>query len=120
MLTIATWNLENLFRPRAGDGPTDEDAYDAKLAALAEMIEQIAPDVLAVQEVGDPEALDDLRARLDGDWQRELSTQPDSRGIRVGFLSRHPLTKIQAIRAFPAGTDPVRINDDGAGESPTT
>src|SRR3954447_10334228 len=120
MLTIATWNLENLFRPGAGDGPTDEDAYHAKLTALAGMIEQIAPDVLAVQEVGDPEALDDLRARLEGEWHRELSTQPDGRGIRVGFLSRHPLTDIHAIRAFPPGTDPVRINDDATGESPTT
>src|SRR3954453_22797315 len=120
MLTIATWNLENLFRPRAGDGPTDEDAYDAKLAALAGMIEQIAPDVLAVQEVGDPEALDDLRARLDGQWHRALSTQPDARGIRVGLLSRAPLTHVHAIRAFPAATDPVRINDDATGEHPTT
>jgi len=30
MVVIATWNLENLFRP-GGDGPPDEAAYQAKL-----------------------------------------------------------------------------------------
>ena len=77
MLTIATWNLENLFRPGADAGPTDEHDYDAKLEALAGMIEQIAPDVLAVQKVADPEALADLRGRLSGNWHRELSNEPD-------------------------------------------
>src|SRR5215218_6066769 len=105
MLTIATWNLENLFRPGSEGGPTDEHAYTAKLDALAAMIEQIAPDVLAVQEVGDPAALQDLRERLDGDWHSELSAQPDARGIRVGFLSRYALRDVGAIRAFPAGTE---------------
>ena len=45
----------------------------------------MAPDVLAVQEVGTPEALADLTARLDGQWHRELA-EPDGRGIRVGYL----------------------------------
>jgi endonuclease/exonuclease/phosphatase family metal-dependent hydrolase len=65
---VGTWNLENLFRPGADAGPTDEQAYDAKLTELARVIDQISPDVLAVQEVGDPAALADLRRRLDGDW----------------------------------------------------
>ena len=61
MLTVATWNLENLFRPgrrRRRRAPS----YARKLDALAAMIERIAPDVLAVQEVGDPDALGDLLA----------------------------------------------------------
>jgi hypothetical protein len=34
-VTVGTWNLENLFRPGAGAGPSDEQAYDAKLTELA-------------------------------------------------------------------------------------
>jgi hypothetical protein len=58
--------------------------YEQKLAGLAQMIEQINVDVLAVEEVGDAEALDDLRRRLPGTWQAETSTFFDpQRTIRV-------------------------------------
>ena len=53
-------------------------------------------------------------ARLPGDWHSELSPDPDGRGIRVGFLARHPLSDIERIGAFPDGTGPVRVQDDGA------
>ncbi len=49
------------FRP-GGEGPPDPPTYEAKLASLAATIIGIGPDVLAVQEVGDPAALDDLWA----------------------------------------------------------
>jgi endonuclease/exonuclease/phosphatase family metal-dependent hydrolase len=112
-LTIATWNLENLFLPGAESGPPDAASYERKLAALAAMIEKIAPDVLAVQEVGDAQALDDLRARLAGEWHTELSPDADDRGIRVGFLARRPFAEVERIRRFPERTDPVRLQDDG-------
>jgi Endonuclease/Exonuclease/phosphatase family. len=54
VVRIGTWNLENLFRPEDEDGPRDPAAYEAKLAALAGVIARIQPDVLAVQEVGNP------------------------------------------------------------------
>jgi endonuclease/exonuclease/phosphatase family metal-dependent hydrolase len=111
--TIATWNLENLFLPGTEAGPPDQATYDSKLASLAAMITQIAPDVLATQEVGDEQAFEDLRARLEGEWHAELSPDADDRGIRVGFLSRQPFTDVERIRPFPAGTDPVRLEDDG-------
>src|SRR5918994_2058521 len=111
MLTVATWNLENLFRPAAADG---EDAYARKLDSLAAMIERLAPDVLAVQEVGDPLALGDLVGHLAGDWHSVLSPDPDGRGIRVGFLARHELGAIERIGPFPDGTGPVQVQDDGA------
>jgi endonuclease/exonuclease/phosphatase family metal-dependent hydrolase len=112
-LTIATWNLENLFLPGTESGPKDRPTYDAKLASLAAMIDQIAPDVLAVQEVGDQAAFDDLVAALAGPWHAELSPDADDRGIRVGFISRREFGDIERIRAFPAGTDPVKLEDDG-------
>jgi endonuclease/exonuclease/phosphatase family metal-dependent hydrolase len=111
---IGTWNLENLFRPGDDDGPTTQAAYEAKLAALATTIAGIEPDVLAVQEVGDPDALADLADRLGGDWT--VQTAPVSAGarpIRVGYLSRLPLTELTPVSAFPPGIDPVQVADDG-------
>lgn len=49
-LTATTWNVRNLFPPTTSGGP-DADAYQAKLAALAGLIDGVAPDVLAVQEI---------------------------------------------------------------------
>jgi endonuclease/exonuclease/phosphatase family metal-dependent hydrolase len=110
---VATWNLENLYLPGGDFGPRDEAAYEAKLAALATAIEAIAPDVLAVQEVGDREALDDLVARVGGPWHVELSEQPDERGIRVGFISRAPIERTTAFRRFPDRLAPVQVQDGG-------
>ncbi len=87
MVTVGTWNLENLFRPGNEAGSDSDAAYEAKLTALAETITTLAPDVLAVQEVGEPDALADLVGRLGGTWHTALA-DPDSRGIRVDVLSR--------------------------------
>jgi endonuclease/exonuclease/phosphatase family metal-dependent hydrolase len=112
-LTIATWNLENLFLPGTDSGPPDRATYEKKLASLAKLIGAIAPDVLAVQEVGDEQAFEDLLAVLGGEWQARLSPDADDRGIRVGFLSKLPFEDLERIRAFPPGTEPVRLEDDG-------
>jgi endonuclease/exonuclease/phosphatase family metal-dependent hydrolase len=111
-MVVATWNLENLFRPGGEAGPSDERVYEAKLADLARVIGEIGPDVLAVQEVGDPAALDDLRGRLEGEWHSETSEFPDERGIRVGFLSRRALRRIEHVREFPSLLEPVQIDDE--------
>jgi endonuclease/exonuclease/phosphatase family metal-dependent hydrolase len=113
MTRIGTWNLQNLFRPGGGSGsPGDEDAYRAKLDALAHTISELDPDVLAIQEVGDPAALQDLVARLTGNWHTALA-DPDGRGIRVGVLSRRVLTEVEQVRAFPDLLGPVQVDDDG-------
>ena len=70
--------------------------------------------MLAVQEVGDPEALEDLREHLEGDWHTETSEFPDGRGIRVGFLSRLALAEVEQLRAFPERLAPVQVDDEGA------
>jgi endonuclease/exonuclease/phosphatase family metal-dependent hydrolase len=114
MLTVATWNLENLFRPGAGDGPTSQQAYDTKIDHLRAVIETINPDVLGVQEVGQPEALDDLRDALTGTWHAIASRHPDGRGIRVGFLSKLPFAEHEDVVPFPQVLKPIQQNDDGA------
>src|SRR5689334_6841473 len=99
MARIGTWNLQNLFRPGGQFGPSSQEAYDAKITALAAAIGQMAPDVLAVQELGDVEALQDVAGRVGGEWHIEAAA-PDGRGIRCGFLSRVPLTGVTEVSAF--------------------
>ncbi|MEV6621575.1 endonuclease/exonuclease/phosphatase family protein [Amycolatopsis sp. NPDC051106] len=113
MVVVGTWNLENLFRP-GGDGPPDQAAYDAKLEALRSTITVADPDVLAVQEVGDPAALDELAAHLPGKWTATVSQYPDTRGIRVGFLSRLPLTVLADSMTLPPELAPVQVADPPA------
>jgi endonuclease/exonuclease/phosphatase family metal-dependent hydrolase len=114
-LTVATWNLENLFRPGSEFGPDDQATYDTKLTGLADVIDRLAPDVLAVEEVGDPDALADLTAKLDGDWHTALSDvfEPDH-PIRVAVLARNEITAQEQISAFPAKLRPVQVDDTGA------
>jgi hypothetical protein len=64
MLSVATWNLENLFRPAANANAARRQVYEDKLDGLAAAINGLGLDVLAVQEVGDPGAMEDLRDRL--------------------------------------------------------
>jgi len=113
MITLGTWNLENLFRPGEAFGPKDKTVYDAKLEALAATINAASPDVLGVQEVGDPEALADLVVLLDGSWHTVLSSHfDDGHPIRVGVLARHPLQIVADTAAFKAPLQPIQIDDD--------
>ncbi|MFE0137895.1 endonuclease/exonuclease/phosphatase family protein [Streptomyces sp. NPDC059037] len=110
-MLIATWNLENFFLPGGKFGPRDAATYEAKLASLAAGITELSPDLLAVQEVGDPQALDELADLTGGTWHRALSEYPDDRGTRVGFLSRLPLTTIADTVAFHERMRPVQSDD---------
>ena len=112
-MLLATWNLENLFRPGSRFGPDDERTYRAKVAALGARIADVAPDVLAIQEVGDAAALDDVLAQAGGRWQVVLSDFPDERGIRVGLASRSRLADVAHLRAFPEPIAPVQADDRG-------
>lgn len=81
MFKVMTWNVENLFRVGQPSGPATPAVYDNKLKGLAEAINAQAPDALALQEIGDPAALDDLVALLNGVWHRHVSAHPDGRGM---------------------------------------
>jgi endonuclease/exonuclease/phosphatase family metal-dependent hydrolase len=115
VITVGTWNLENLFRPGSSFGPKDKVVYDEKLAALAARINAIAPDVLGVQEVGDPDALADLVTLLDGDWQTALSGHFEAgHPIRVGVLSRHPAQVVTDTAAFVPPLRAIQTDDTDA------
>lgn len=113
MTVVATWNVENLFRPGGEFGPKDQPTYEEKLASLAATIRHIAPDVLGLQEVGDPDALADLVALLGDGWHSALSKQFGAEHpIRVGFLSRHPLEVVADVADFPEALGPLNADDD--------
>jgi len=100
--TVTTWNLENLFRNGHEFGPRTAEEYAAKLDSLAQTILSLDPDVLAVQEIGGPEPFADLLALLESRYPHALlSTDPDPRGIRVGFVSKLAIESSQDIAAFP-------------------
>ncbi len=112
-MRIGTWNLENLYRPGSGDGaPSGQQEYAAKLDGLAGTIRDLAPDVLAVQEVGHPDALGDLVSRLDGVWYTALA-DPDARGIRVGYVSRLELADVEQLADFPSEFGGIQVDDSG-------
>jgi hypothetical protein len=77
------------------------------------------PHVLAVQEVGDPAALQDLADRVGGTWHIETA-DPEAgtaHAIRVGILSRVVLTQPRQVSAFP---DKLRAIQQGDGQDDDT
>lgn len=87
---VMTWNVENLFLPSDDGGPDDEAPFLQKLASLVAVIDQEAPDILALQEVGSPEALDRLQTELTHKLPHAELGDPDNPGIRVALLSATP------------------------------
>jgi endonuclease/exonuclease/phosphatase family metal-dependent hydrolase len=107
--------VENLLRPGGEFAPEDQADYAEKLAALAEVINTVAPDVMGLQEVGSHDALTDLVALLEGDWRCALSTlfEPH-RQIRVAVIARHPVEVVAEVIDFPPELAPLQAYDDPA------
>ncbi|HTP10016.1 MAG TPA: endonuclease/exonuclease/phosphatase family protein [Anaerolineae bacterium] len=110
--TAMTWNVENLFPPGhliSTRKAVTEEEYSAKLEYLAQTILTIRPDVLALQEIGGSESsdvhpLDDLQSKLNGQYpHKALSSYPDLRGIRVGFLARFAINDVDEFVSFAHG-----------------
>lgn len=115
---VMTWNVENLFRPAVEADPREQERYQLKLGLIANIINQSGPDVVALQEIGGDGPLQDLQQTLEGAYpHRAVSTSPDGRGIRVGFLSALPIDEKVEIVHFPPGPA-LNINDlSASGES---
>jgi endonuclease/exonuclease/phosphatase family metal-dependent hydrolase len=110
---VMTWNVENLFRPGAPAAPSTEQAYEAKLAGLAALISAQDPDVISLQEIGDPDALSDLIDAVGGSWHRRVSAHPDARGIRVAWLTKPQITASTDVVDFPPALPAVTADDSG-------
>lgn len=104
---VMTWNVENLFRPKPEAEEDVKRLYRSKVELLADVIERLDPDVVALQEVGgengdDP--LDDLQQALGGSHPHgTLSAFRDGRDIQVAFLSKHTVDEREDIVNFPEG-----------------
>lgn len=68
MVRIGTWNLETLFRSGDDAGPSTQDAYGAKLNALAETIRESNRTCWRFAD-----ALADLADWVGGDWNCETA-----------------------------------------------
>jgi endonuclease/exonuclease/phosphatase family metal-dependent hydrolase len=99
-----TWNVENLFRPKPTAPAEELQRYNDKLALLASVIKGQDLDVMALQEIGGDDPLEELQQSLGGAFpHRESSVLPDRRGIRVAFLSKHSVYDREDIAKFPPG-----------------
>jgi endonuclease/exonuclease/phosphatase family metal-dependent hydrolase len=103
VLTVATWNVENLFLPGGAAGPSSDEVYRVKLAYLSATINAVGPDVICLQELGGEEPLADIVADLGGRMPHNAIGRPDDRGIRVGVVTRHPIVERYDWVDFPEG-----------------
>jgi len=108
-ITIATFNVENLFDaadPNPDDPPKPTPAqYQTRLNKVAEAILAMgAPTIIGLQEVENIGVLEDLAALAQ---LTEFAYQPvliegfDSRGIDVGFLVRGDVATVDSFDSYP-------------------
>jgi endonuclease/exonuclease/phosphatase family metal-dependent hydrolase len=118
LFTVMTWNVENLFRPKATAPQADVQRYTQKLNLLATVITRYAPDVVGLQEVGGDDALLDLQQALAGAYpHRAFSGFADQRGIGTAFLSTQPILLQEDLVTFPVG--PALLINDLNGDGDT-
>jgi len=108
---LMTWNVENLFLPGPGADSERRERFDRKLRQLAATIDAAGPALLALQEVGEAEALQALQQRLERSMPFAALAEPDERGIRCAVLSTLPLTDRRQVPLFPALIRPVQTRD---------
>jgi predicted extracellular nuclease len=103
VLKVATWNVENLFRPGESDIDLTRAAYQRKLDHIAGVVTGAGVDVLALQEVGSADSLADLQRAAGDRFPHGATASPDHRGIRVALLSRFPLLEHRDLVDYPEG-----------------
>jgi predicted extracellular nuclease len=109
-MSVAGQNMLRLFQ-NENDPNTPENEYQVRLEKLSLQVRHAlgGPDVLAVQEVGTLEALQDLAARIHADdasltYSAHLLEGNDIGGIDVGFLVRDTV-RVDAIEQFGADVE---------------
>jgi len=101
VLTLATFNVKDLFDPAPAEG-------EGKLDEIASQLRRADADVIALQEVASKQALTNILSRLkNGADYRHLSLAlPDHRGIRNAIVSHLPFVTetvhTEAELPFPA------------------
>jgi endonuclease/exonuclease/phosphatase family metal-dependent hydrolase len=112
MLTLATFNVKDLFVPAPGAGPDLLALWQAKLADVARRIQRSGAQVVALQEVGGQAGLDALLAVLGAPWLGACAA-PNARGIANAMVSTLPFRLLrmhyEAVLPFPTfmATEPA-------------
>jgi endonuclease/exonuclease/phosphatase family metal-dependent hydrolase len=104
-ITITTWNVQNFTR--------SNEVFPDKLAFLTETLQALGSDIVALQEILDLGALEDLASEL---GFHHFTADPDGRDNRVAFLTRNVLTQPpQQIDRWllPLGIEVHDFGDDG-------
>jgi len=97
MLRVATFNLKDFFLPRS---EAERPIVDAKVQSVAASLRRAAADVVALQEVGEPELLKRLVAEVpELAYGEPIVGTEDRRGIRNAILSRRPVLWSQVHQA---------------------
>jgi endonuclease/exonuclease/phosphatase family metal-dependent hydrolase len=111
VLRLATFNLKDLFLPdvRAADQAFEAKLFADKTRYVADRLLRAQADVVALQEVGEPAALDAVLALVPG-YAAVVGT-PDDRGIRCAVLSRRPIVR-SAVHTTSALPFPVFVEGD--------
>ena len=117
---VMTWNVENLFFPGTHEDALDQPTFSNKIKLITRTISLLDPDVIAFQELGVEDSLKAIQQGVGAGTYpaRRISTRPDKRGIRVGFLSKHPLDEDEPedFGDFPEdlpALDIQGVNDQG-------
>jgi endonuclease/exonuclease/phosphatase family metal-dependent hydrolase len=105
-LTLASWNLRALqlagFTPWPDQRPLDKREYGVKTAFLVDRIRRFEPDILGIQEVAQEEAFDELQAELAEPLaHKALGEKGSGSGLRVGVLSRYPISRVDSHVDIP-------------------
>ncbi len=114
---IMTWNVQNLLGVGHESGPGTADRLEAKIASLTAVVDEARPHVLAVQEVGTADVMEQFQAALTWKLPHLALGRPDTRGIRVGFCSKRVIRDPIDVMAFPPGLLPVQTGDDPDGSA---
>lgn len=100
-VSVATMNAHNLFGERdIKPGSRDRVKNERSLAALAEQIDRLDADVVALQELTSKETLQDavLSRRDLAEKYPHIAFVPshDHRGINVGIISKFPFNAVES------------------------
>jgi len=103
-ITITTWNVQNFTQ--------SDQVYNAKLTFLTDNLQALGSDVVALQEILDPNALQDL---ANGLGFHHIAAAPDGRMNRVAFLTRNAPVESEQIDQWrlPQGVDVRGFDNNG-------
>jgi endonuclease/exonuclease/phosphatase family metal-dependent hydrolase len=104
-VTITTWNVQNFAQ--------SDPVYNAKLEFLVDTLQALGSDVVALQEILDPNALQDL---ANGLGFHPVTATPDGRGNRVALLTRDAPVQSEQVDQWrlPQGVDVRGFDNHGA------